>query len=231
MKNFKNFEKETGLDFKNKDLLAQAFAHRSYINENSSWSLGHNERLEFLGDAVLELTVTEYLFNKFPKKTEGDMTSLRASLVNSNTLSETASDLKMGDYLLLSKGETKDIGKARQYILANTFEAVVGAIYLDQGYSVVFSFLKKYLFEKIGYIMENRLWIDAKSLFQEKAQEFVGITPNYKVLSESGPDHDKEFSVGVFLENEIIGEGKGSSKQEAEQNAARNALKVKSWED
>ncbi|MBI4692063.1 MAG: ribonuclease III [Candidatus Terrybacteria bacterium] len=230
-KNFKTFEEKIDVSFNNKDLLKQAFTHRSYINENPSWLFDHNERLEFLGDAVLELVITEYLYRQYPDKNEGDMTSYRAALVNANMLSEVANELSISDYLLLSRGEAKDTGKARQYILANTFEALVGAMYLDQGYDNVFSFLKRNLFPKLKEIIKKKLWIDAKSLFQERAQEFEAVTPGYKIINEWGPDHDKHFIIGVYLKEEMIAEGEGSSKQEAEQSAARNALKLKKWED
>ena len=229
--NFSKFEEKIGVKFKDKNLLQQAFTHRSYLNENPSLGLEQNERLEFLGDAVLELAITEYLYKKYPKKTEGEMTALRAALVNSITLSETASELNIGDFMLLSKGEAKSLGKARQYILANAFEALIGAIYLNGGYEETFDFLEKNLFGKIEEVIEKKLWIDAKSLFQEKAQELESVTPAYKVLAESGPDHEKVFTMGVFLGDELIAEGKGDSKQEAEQDAARKALKAKNWRE
>ena len=228
--NFSNFEEKIGVKFKDKNLLKQAFTHRSYLNENPSLALEQNERLEFLGDAVLELAVTEYLYKKYPQKTEGEMTALRAALVNSITLSEVANGLNIGDLMLLSKGETKSLGKARQYILANAFEAIIGAVYLEHGYKKTFDFLEKNLFGQIEEVIEKKLWIDAKSLFQEKAQEIESVTPLYKVLSESGPDHEKVFTVGVFLENDLIADGYGASKQEAEQDAARNGLKAKNWQ-
>ncbi|OHA54399.1 MAG: ribonuclease III [Candidatus Terrybacteria bacterium RIFCSPLOWO2_02_42_20] len=227
--NFSKFEEKIGVKFKDKNLLQQAFTHRSYLNENPSLGLEQNERLEFLGDAVLELAITEYLYKKYPKKTEGEMTALRAALVNSITLSETASELNIGDFMLLSKGEAKSLGKARQYILANAFEALIGAIYLNGGYEETFDFLEKNLFGKIEEVIEKKLWIDAKSLFQEKAQELESVTPSYKVLAESGPDHEKVFTMGVFLGDKLMAEGKGASKQEAEQDAARKALKAKNW--
>ena len=180
---------------------------------------------------MLELAITEYLYKKYPKKTEGEMTALRAALVNSITLSETASELNIGDFMLLSKGEAKSLGKARQYILANAFEALIGAIYLNGGYEETFDFLKKNLFGKIEEVIEKKLWIDAKSLFQEKAQELESVTPSYKVLAESGPDHEKVFTMGVFLGDKLMAEGKGASKQEAEQDAARKALKAKNWQE
>jgi ribonuclease-3 len=226
---FAKFEEISGVVFKNKELLKRAFTHRSYLNENRGAESSHNERLEFLGDAVLELMVTEYLFEKYPDSNEGDLTAYRASLVNAVTLSEAAQKINVNDFLLLSKGETKDIGKARQSILANTMEAIIGAIYLDQGYDSAKYFISKNLFHLIDRIVADKSWIDAKSKFQEKAQEKESLTPMYKSLKEDGPDHDKRFTVGVFLENELIAEGEGMSKQEAEQEAARKALEVKKW--
>lgn len=223
------FEKKTKIVFKDKTLLEQAFVHRSYINENPRSKLSHNERLEFLGDAVLELVVTDYLYKKYKASPEGELTAYRSALVNAITISEVASELGMNDYLFLSKGETKDTGKARQYILANTYEAFVGAVYLDRGYDVAEKFIAASLFGKIDEIVAKGLWRDAKSLVQEEAQERVGVTPAYKVLAESGPDHDKRFTVGLYLDLELVAEGKGKSKQEAEQKAAQEALKVKKW--
>ncbi len=229
MKDFSILEEQLNLKFKNKDLLTQAFCHRSYLNENPQANLKNNERLEFLGDAVLELVVTEELFKKYPLKPEGELTNWRASLVNAKMLSETAKDLQLNDYLLLSKGEKKEIGKARQYILANTFEALVGAAYLDLGYEKCRQFIKKHLIIKLSEIIEKGLFKDAKSAFQEEAQERTGITPTYKVIKEWGPDHSKQFIIGIFLNNQLIAEGKGSSKQEAEVEAAKNALEAKGW--
>ncbi len=228
---FSNFEEKTKIFFKNKDLLKQAFIHRSYINENPKIGLPHNERLEFLGDAVLELVVTDYLYKKYNSYTEGEMTSIRSALVNAIIISDVASKLEMNDYLLLSKGESKDKGKARQYILANTYEAYVGALYLDQGYDVVKDFITDSLLVHTDKIVKNKLWRDAKSLVQEKAQEHIGVTPSYKVLAESGPDHDKNFTVGIFFGKDLIAQGKGNSKQEAEQESALNALKNNKWID
>ncbi len=228
---FSDFEKKIKVVFKNKDLLKQAFTHRSFINENPATSLSHNERLEFLGDAVLELIVTDFLYRKYPNYTEGELTALRSALVNAMIISELAGDIGMNDYLLLSKGEAKDYGKARVYILANTYEALVGAMYLDQGYEVTNKFITKTLLPKTEEIVNKKLWRDAKSLVQEKAQEFVSLTPAYKVLQQSGPDHDKHFTVGIYFGGDLIAEGKGKSKQEAEQKAAEGALKAKNWLD
>jgi ribonuclease-3 len=228
---FSDFEKKIKVVFKDKKILQQAFTHRSYINENGGQSLSHNERLEFLGDAVLELIVTDFLYKKYPQYAEGELTALRSALVNAIIISEIASQIGMNDYLLLSKGEAKDYGKARVYILANTYEALVGAMYLDQGYDVTNKFIAKTLLPKTDEIVNKKLWRDAKSLVQEKAQEFVSVTPAYKVLHQAGPDHDKHFTVGICFGEELIAEGKGKSKQEAEQNAALAALKAKNWLD
>ncbi len=229
MKDFSKFEEKIGIVFANKELLRQAFTHRSYINENHGVVSGHNERLEFLGDAVLELVTTEELYGKFPSKSEGDLTSIRAAMVNTNSISEAAKKMGADDFLLLSKGEAKDTGKARGYILANTFEAIVGAIYVDSGYENAKKFIAEALFGQVDQIIKNKSYIDSKSLVQEKAQEVIGVTPSYGVLSETGPDHDKNFTIGIYFGEEKISEGKGKSKQEAEQDAARNALLKKKW--
>jgi len=231
MINFSIFEKKTKILFKNKDLLEQAFIHRSYINENPNVALSHNERLEFLGDAVLELVVTDFLYKKYPNYTEGELTALRSALVNAVIISQVALEIGMNDYLLLSRGEAKDNGKARQYILANTYEAYVGALYLDQGMETTYKFINKSLLPKTEEIVSKKLWRDSKSLVQEKAQELVLVTPSYKVLNESGPDHDRHFTVGIFFGSNKIAEGRGKSKQEAEQKAAEAALKAKNWLD
>jgi len=225
---FSQLEKKLNIDFKNKALLEQAFCHRSYLNENPSFHSDHNERLEFLGDAVLELVVTEYLFKNYDNP-EGEMTNWRAALVNAITLSEIANKLNFGDFLLLSKGEVKDTGKARQYILANTFESFLGALYLDQGFEVCRDFVEKTVLCELPRILKEGLYRDAKSHFQEQAQERVRITPTYKVIKEWGPDHAKSFVIGVFLDKELVAEGEGSSKQEAEEQAARNGLIAKDW--
>lgn len=229
MIDFSEFEKKMSVSFKNKNLLKQAFIHRSYLNENPKVGIHHNERLEFLGDAVLELITTNYLYKNYPDKNEGDLTSYRAALVNAVTLSEVAQNIGMNDFLLLSKGEAKDTGKARQDILANTFESFLGALYLDQGYEKSEKFVGKVLFPLMEDILKKGSWRDSKSVFQEKAQEIFGVTPVYKVTAESGPDHDKKFTVGVFLSKDLIIEGSGKSKQEAEQKAATAALKKKGW--
>ena len=222
-------EKKLSLKFRSEDLLLQALTHRSYLNENPSFRVGHNERLEFLGDAVLELVVTEALYARFPEKPEGELTSFRAALVNAKMLSDVAVDLGINDFLLLSRGEAKDMGRARQFILANAFEALVGALYLDQGYALSKEFIARVLFPRLDEVMAKRLYKDPKSLFQEEAQEREGVTPTYEVLREWGPDHDKHFVVGVFLADKLIAEGEGPSKQLAQEAAARQALQANGW--
>jgi len=217
------FENKIDVKFKNKELLKQVFVHRSYINENPKFGLNHNERLEFLGDAVLELIVTEYLYKNYPNP-EGELTNWRSALVKGQMLSKIADSLKINDYLYLSRGEEKSTGKSRQIILANSFEALIGAIYLDQGYDTASAFIHKFLIIHLNEILEKELYRDSKSRLQELSQEKNGITPEYRVLTESGPDHDKSFEIGVFLGNDQAGKGTGSSKQEAEQHAAHNAL-------
>jgi ribonuclease-3 len=226
---FSILEKQINVQFSDKNLLKQAFTHRSYINENKHTTQEHNERLEFLGDAVLELATTSFLFKKYPKRQEGELTSFRAALVNTNTLSEVAAKLGFNDFLLLSKGESKDTGRARQYILADTFEAVIGSIYIDQGYEKAYAFIETNLLTLTEDIVNTGSWIDAKSYFQEKSQEILSVTPLYETVLEEGPDHNKYFTVAVKIKDETIATGKGKSKQEAEQEAARIALEKKEW--
>ncbi len=230
MKEISGLQKALAVKFKNVDLLEQALIHRSYLNEHPSFHLGHNERLEFLGDAVLELVVTEHLYQAYPKSPEGDLTNLRAALVNAKMLSQISSTLGVEAYLALSRGESRDAkGKARQFILANAYEAIVGALYLDQGMEAARGFITRSVLSQLPRVVEEHLDVDPKSNFQEVAQEKVGITPTYKVLSESGPDHDKQFVVGIYLAAEQIATGRGSSKQEAQLAAAAKALRVKGW--
>ncbi len=223
-----SLEKKIKIEFNNKDLLKQALVHRSYLNENPAFNLKDNERLEFLGDAVLEMIVTEYLYENYPNP-EGELTNWRASLVNSKMLAKVANQLKLNNDLFLSKGESKDTGRARQYISANALEALIGAIYLDQGYKESYEFIKREIIKELPKIIKNKLYHDPKSLFQEKAQDKTGITPSYEVIKEWGPDHDKNFIVGVYLEKELIAEGQGISKQEAQEKAAADGLKKKKW--
>jgi ribonuclease-3 len=230
MKDFSTFEDAIGIVFKDKKHLMHAFIHRSYINENPRSGLEHNERLEFLGDAVIELIVTDFLYHNYPTHHEGDLTAYRSALVNAVIMGEVASSLGMNEYLLLSKGEQKDTGRARQTILANTYESFVGALYLDQGYAACDGFITKTLLSRLGDIISTKSWKDAKSQIQEEAQERVGVTPSYKVMTEVGPDHDKHFTIGVFFGDKKIAEGKGKSKQEGEQKAALAALEAKGWQ-
>lgn len=227
-----DFAQKINIIFKDKSLLKQAFVHRSYLNEHRQQPdiVGHNERLEFLGDAVLELVVTDYLFDTYPDKPEGELTAYRSALVNANTLAQVSDQLGVNDYLLLSKGEAKDRGRARQYILANVFESLVGAIYLDQGYATVRDFIMTYLLVDAKGIVQRNLSQDYKSFFQKKAQELTSITPAYKLTEESGPDHHKRFVMAVYLGDELVANGEGYAKQEAEQAAAKNALRVKNWD-
>ncbi len=221
-------EKKIGVSFSRKELLQEAVTHRSYLNERPSWTGAHNERLEFLGDAVLELVVTKYLFEHY-QHNEGELTSFRAALVNADTLAQISRELGINDFLLLSKGESKDTGRGRQEILGNAFEALVGAIYLDAGYDQAEAFIVRILMPKLDEILQKGLHRDPKSVFQEQAQARVGVTPLYKVLKEWGPDHEKQFLAGVFVGEEKVAEGRGFSKQEAEVQAAQEALKQKGW--
>jgi len=228
VQNIEELEKKIKIKFKNIDLLQTAVTHRSYLNEHRNYKLDHNERLEFLGDAVLELAVTDHLYRNFPNP-EGELTNWRAALVNRDMLSKVSRELGVEEFLQMSRGEAKDTGRARDYLLANAFEAIVGAIYLDQGYETAERFIKENILSRLEEVIKSKLYIDPKSNFQEEAQARVGITPSYQVISESGPDHDKKFVVGVYLGDEEVARGEGSSKQQAQREAARAALKVKGW--
>lgn len=228
MNNLSSLEKKIKIKFNNKDLLQQAFVHRSYLNENPDFYLKDNERLEFLGDAVLEMIVTEYLYKSYPNS-EGELTNWRAALVNAKILAKIANNIKLNNYLLLSKGETKDTGRARQYIMANAFEALIGSIYLDQGYEKSYQFIEREILKELPKIIKQKLYQDPKSKFQEKSQDKVGITPSYEVINEWGLDHAKNFVVGVYLDKELVAEGQGVSKQEAQEKSAEAALKKKGW--
>lgn len=228
-KDFTPLLQHVGVTFQNQDLLTQAFVHRSYLNENPSFPLGHNERLEFLGDAVLELVITEALYHRYDNP-EGELTNWRSSLVNAKMLGGIAGDLGFADYLMLSRGEARDANpKARHTILANTFESFIGALYLDQGYGAAKAFIEQTVLPHLATILKEQLYRDPKSTFQEAAQERLGITPSYRVLSDIGPDHAKVFTVGAYLNDEQVATGQGSSKQEAQVAAADAALKAKGW--
>lgn len=229
MPDFTPFEKKIQHTFKDKRLIETAFTHRSYLNENRQPGREHNERLEFLGDAVLELAVTEFLYEKYPAKPEGELTAYRAALVNTQSISDAATKLGMNDYLLLSRGESRDTGRARAIILANAFEALIGALHLDAGYAVAKSFIAGELFHKTDEVVAKRLWQDPKSRLQEAAQEKMRVTPTYQLVSQTGPDHDRTFRVAAHVGSEKVAVGEGRSKQEAEQSAAERALAAKGW--
>jgi ribonuclease-3 len=222
--NIGKLEQTIGYDFKNKDLLREALTHRSYLNEEPSWGIPHNERLEFLGDAALELVVTEELYVRFPDFTEGQLTPIRSALVNYQMMASIARSINLENFILLSRGEAKDTGRAREVILANALEAVIGAIYLDRGYGDTKKFVTKFILSELDTVMKKGLYRDAKSALQEKIQEKLKITPSYRVLKEIGPDHEKTFTVGVYFGETCAAEGVGRSKQEAEVEAAKAAL-------
>ncbi len=230
MNDYSQLQKKIGIKLKNQKLLENAFVHRSYLNEHRKEGLQNNERIEFLGDAVLELASTRHLFDKCPDESEGAMTSFRSALVKGKHLAEIARELDLGKYLFLSHGEEQSGGREKNYILANTVEALIGAIYLDRGYKVAEKFINKFITTKLDEIIEKGLHVDAKSRFQEMCQEIEDKTPYYKVLKEEGPDHEKTFIMGAYIEEELIGKGKGTSKQNAEDQAAKSALKAKEWE-
>jgi len=210
--------------FKDPAILKKALTHRSYLNENRGKNLKSNERLEFLGDAVLELWATKELFDRFPQLPEGVMTNIRAAVVRTETLAEASKTYGFGDFLLLSRGEDEGSGRKNQSILANTFEAIVGAIFLDQGWSKTSDFLKASLLKKLIKLGKKGDAKDSKTKLQEKIQADLRITPTYKILKESGPDHDKQFTVAVLFDNKKIAIGRGRSKREAEETAADKAL-------
>lgn len=228
LQELEKLEKQINFKFKDRKLLKTAFIHKSFLNECKNSNLDHNERLEFLGDAVLELITTEHLYSHYDKP-EGVLTNWRSALVKGENLAEMARKLKLGEYLLLSRGEELGGGRNKNYLLANVFEALVGAIYLDQGYEPSKKFIHRFVIHYLEEIIDKGLHIDPKSLFQEISQEKTSFTPEYRVLEESGPDHQKIFTMGVFLNDELIGEGQGNNKQDGEQTAAQDALKNKKW--
>ena len=229
IKDFQKIAQLLNLSFQNFDLLKEALTHRSFLNEHRDWNIPHNERLEFLGDSILGFVVADNLVEQYPQFAEGELTSLRAALVNSDSLLAVAKELKLEDYLLVSRGEARELKNSRSYLLANTIEALIGALYLDGGIDKAKDFIKKYIFSKAETILQTASYKDAKSLFQEKSQALLGITPIYKSLKSWGPDHAKQFEVGVYLNEDLISQGKGYSKQEAEINAAQKALELKGW--
>ncbi|MDP2696448.1 MAG: ribonuclease III [bacterium] len=224
--NLSALEKNLGYSFNDKDLLNEALTHRSYLNENPGWKSSNNERLEFLGDAVLELAVTENLYHRYPDQQEGHLTSLRAALVNYIMMATVARELDLDKFMLLSQGESKDTGRARDVILANAMEAIIGAVYLDSDYQKSKTFIDSVVMTHLDEVIKKGLYKDAKSLLQEKVQATLKITPNYKVLEEHGPDHDRTFVVGVYFDDKLVARGNGPAKQDAEIGAAKEALKV-----
>ena len=222
-------ENSLNIYFKNAELLKMAFTHSSYVNEASTEKIESNERLEFLGDSILEMAATIFLYKKFPALPEGELTALRSALVRGNNLALVSEELGLGEHLFLSKGEEVSGGRTKKYILANVAESLIGAIFLDQGYEVAEKFIDTHILSKVGQVFELGLHIDSKSKFQEKAQELENTTPDYRLISETGPDHDKVFQMGVFLNDILVATGEGSSKQKAEQEAAREGIVVKRW--
>ena len=227
MKDFSQLETKIGITFNDHDLLDQAFVHKSYLNENNDKR--SNERLEFLGDAVLELIVTDHLYTTFPEEDEGMLTNYRSAMVRGSNLALVAGELGLGEYLYLSNGEEVSGGREKHYILANTVESLIGAIYLDQGLEMSKKFVHKWVIITLGNILKEGAYLDAKTLFQEKSQEQMNTTPHYKLINEEGPDHDKTFTMAAYIGGEKVGEGQGGNKQEAEQNAARTSLENKGW--
>lgn len=222
--NISDLEREISIVFKNNNLLFEALTHRSYLNEHPEWKYPHNERLEYLGDAVLELAISEELFSKFPDFPEGKLTVLRAALVNWELLGKVGAEIGLQNFILTSRGERGDSGKAWEVIIANAIEAVIGAIYLDQGFPAAKAFIQKFILARLPEILRNRTYRDAKSELQELIQEKLRITPTYRVLEETGPAHRRTFRVGVYFGEELAAEGVGNSKQEAELAAAKKAL-------
>jgi len=224
MFSYTKIEKTIGVKFKNKALLKKAFTHRSYLNEHSKLNLSSNERLEFLGDAILELWVSDQIFNRFPNHPEGYLTNFRAKVVFTESLAKIAQKLNLGSFLLLSRGEGKEGGRQNRSLSANTLEALIGAIYEDQGLRAVQGFLKKNILPQIKKITKEPILKDYKSLLQEVIQKKGKIAPDYRLIKSSGPDHNKTFVFTVLADNRRVGEGKGKTKQTAQQNAAQKAL-------
>jgi len=224
--NLKNFQTKINYSFKDETKLSQALTHRSYLNENRSQNLQSNETYEFLGDSILEFWISDKLFHQFPQFNEGDLTNLRALIVCTENLALTSIKIGIGDFILLSKGEERHGGRTNHSILADTFESILGSIYLDGGTTPAFNFLEKTLSSSISELSQKKVYKDPKSLFQEIAQSKKGITPKYQTIGESGPDHLKVFEVAVFLNDELIATGHGNSKQKAEEDASIKATKI-----
>lgn len=223
--NYKNLEDKIGISFKNKELLENVFVHRSYLNEHKNFYLISNEKLEFLGDSVLSLATSIYLYTNYPKLEEGDYTDIKASIVRTESLAEAAKEIDLGSHLLLSKGEEQGVGRENMNIMADCFEALIAGIFIDKGFDTAYKFILKHLFKtKLEYIVKNKLYLSPKSRLQEIIQAKYKILPTYKILEEKGPEHKKEFRMVVTLKNQKLGTGEGNSKKQAEENAAKNAL-------
>lgn len=229
MQDYTSLLKKIGIQIKDQELLKLAFIHKSFVNEQKGHK-EHNERLEFLGDAVLELVTTEYLFKNYPNKQEGELTNWRSALVKGNHLAQVSRELNLGKYLHLSRGEEHSGGREKPHILANVLEALIGAIFLDRGYRVTHKFINSFILTKLDEIIEKGLHIDGKSLFQEMAQGKLNTTPHYILLSETGPDHNKVFTMAAYIGETLIAKGRGPSKQRAEESAATEAVKAKGWD-
>jgi len=225
---FSELEKKLGYGFSRPEILKEALTHRSFLNENKSEKLSSNERLEFLGDAILSFWVSSQIYTKFPTLPEGKLTFIRTHLVRTTTLTKLAQKLSLGKFLLLSKGEERGGGRENPVLLANCFEAVIGAIFSDGGIEKISSFLKKQFGSIMGSIGENDLFKDSKSLLQEKVQAEGFSSPSYQLLFSSGPDHQRTFTMGVFIDNKLLAKGTSKSKQEAEELAAQKALEIRS---
>ncbi|HSX02679.1 MAG TPA: ribonuclease III [Candidatus Saccharimonadia bacterium] len=225
METLQDFQTRIGVQFTDESLLERAFIHRSYLNEHPKLGLEHNERLEFLGDAVLELVVTDYLYRNYPNP-EGDLTNWRSALVKTESLATVAESLGIAQFFKLSRGEAKGNARSHALISANAVEAVIGATYMDQGYEAAKGFITDHVISRLPEILRDGSWMDPKSKFQELAQEQFGLTPSYRVLEEMGPDHDKVFTIGVYVGEKLFGKGEGSSKQAGQQVAAQAALKA-----
>ncbi|OHB19008.1 MAG: ribonuclease III [Parcubacteria group bacterium RIFCSPHIGHO2_01_FULL_47_10b] len=229
MKHCKAVEQKLGIAFHNPSLIEQALVHKSYAAENPAWAHKHNERLEFLGDAVLELVVSEHLYRTHTESPEGDLTNWKSILVNTKMLSMVASDLGISEHISLSRGERISEGAKKESILANTTEAIIGALYLDQGYEAARDLVTRIIISREKEMLSRAPDYNPKGRFQEEAQRRVAVTPTYRVLEESGPDHNRHFVVGAYIGDRFIAQGTGSSKQEGEAAAAREALRVEGW--
>ncbi|MFA9288594.1 MAG: ribonuclease III [Weeksellaceae bacterium] len=225
--NLPQLEKTIAIEFKDKTLLENVFIHRSYLNEHRTFHLPSNEKLEFLGDSVLSLTTSIYLYRHYPHLAEGDYTDIKASIVRTESLAEVAKNLNLGQYLQLSHGEEKGKGRDKKNILADCFEALIAAIFIDQGFEVAYNFIVRYLFtDKLDYIVKNKLYLSPKSYLQEITQAKYKELPEYIILEETGPEHDKMFTIAVIVHNKQLAQGTGASKKQAEEQAAQNALEL-----